>query len=80
MTGLEAAIAQKRWEAAWLYLMLGVTEAASKLPPETLSALLDLLAGEEETTTQALSLPRRPAAATPPLPKRERGPGGEVHP
>ena len=48
MTRFEAAIEEKRWEAVWLYLLLGVTEAASKLPPESLSALLDLLAGEEE--------------------------------
>ena len=48
MTGFEAAIEAKRWELVWLYLLLGVTEAASKLPPESLSALLDLLAGEEE--------------------------------
>jgi hypothetical protein len=46
--GFEAAIERKQWEVVCLYLMLGVTEAASKLPPESLSALLDLLAGEEE--------------------------------
>jgi hypothetical protein len=70
MTGLEAAIAQKRWEAAWLYLMLGVTEAASKLPPETLSALLDLLAGEDEPLP---GTPPRFGSATPPSPYRRRG-------
>jgi hypothetical protein len=49
MTRLEAAIEQKQWEVVCLYLLLGVTEAASKLPPESLSALLDLLAAEDES-------------------------------
>lgn len=48
MTRFEAAIAQKQWEVVSLYLLLGIAEAASKLPPESLSELLDLLAGEEE--------------------------------
>ena len=48
MTRFEAAIEEKRWEVVCLYLLLGVTEAASMLPPESLSALLDLLAGDEE--------------------------------
>jgi hypothetical protein len=48
MTRFEAAIERKQWEVVCLYLLLGVTEAASKLPPESLSALLDLLAGEDE--------------------------------
>jgi hypothetical protein len=48
MTGFEAAVEQKRWEAVWLYLLLGVSEAASTLPPESLAALLGLLAGEDE--------------------------------
>jgi hypothetical protein len=48
MTGFEAAVEQKRWEAVWLYLLLGVSEAASTLPPESLAALLDLLTGEDE--------------------------------
>ena len=48
MTRFEAAIQQKQWELVWLYLCLGVTEAASKLPPESMPALLALLAGEEE--------------------------------
>ena len=48
MTAFEAAIERKQWELVSLYLMLGVTEAASKLPPESLSALLDLLTGEGE--------------------------------
>jgi hypothetical protein len=48
VTRFEAAIEQKQWELVWLYLLLGVTEAAATLPPESLSALLALLTGEEE--------------------------------
>lgn len=48
MTRFETAVQKKQWEVVCLYLMLGVTEAAAKLPPESLSALLDLLAGEAE--------------------------------
>ena len=48
MTRFEEAVQRKQWEVVCLYLLLGVTEAASKLPPESLSALLDLLAGEDE--------------------------------
>ena len=48
MTRFEEAVQRKQWEVVCLYLLLGVTEAASKLPPESLSALLDLLAGEGE--------------------------------
>jgi hypothetical protein len=47
--GFEAAIERKQWEVVCLYLLLGVTEAAAKLPPESLSALLDLLSGEDES-------------------------------
>jgi hypothetical protein len=49
MTRFEAAIERKQWEIVCLYLLLGVTQAASKLPPESLAALLDLLAGEDES-------------------------------
>ena len=49
MTRFEGAIARKEWEVVCLYLLLGVSEAASMLPPESLSALLDLLAGEDES-------------------------------
>jgi hypothetical protein len=49
MTRLESAIRQKQWELVWLYLLLGVTEAAAALPPESLSELLSLLAGEEDS-------------------------------
>ena len=48
MTRFELAVEQKQWEVVSLYLLLGVAEAASKLPPESLSALLDLMASDEE--------------------------------
>ena len=48
MTRFEAAIAAKEWEVVALYLLLGIDEAAKALPPESLSALLDILSGQEE--------------------------------
>lgn len=47
MKGLQRAIERERWDLVWLYLMVGVAEAASKLPRESLDELLALLAGEE---------------------------------
>jgi len=40
---LALAIEQHRWEAAALYLALGVTRAATRLPPDSIDALLALL-------------------------------------
>lgn len=40
---LAIAIERKEWELAALVLLLGVVEAASRLPPETLESLLELL-------------------------------------
>ncbi len=40
---LAIAIERKNWELAALCLLLGVAEVASKLPPETLERLLELL-------------------------------------
>ena len=40
---LSIAIERKNWELVALCLLLGVAEVASKLPPETLERLLDLL-------------------------------------
>lgn len=48
MTRFETAVRQKQWEVVSLYLLLGVAEAASRLPPESFNALLDLLGGEDE--------------------------------
>ncbi|MBI1886337.1 MAG: hypothetical protein HYS09_08535 [Chloroflexi bacterium] len=40
---LALAIERKQWEAAALCLALGVTRAASRLPPEAIDSLLELL-------------------------------------
>lgn len=41
---LSIAIEREDWEAAALCLLLGVTQAARKLPPETLEQMIELLA------------------------------------
>ena len=49
MSAFAVAVERKQWSLVSLYLLLGVTEAARRLPPESLSALLDLLeAGEAD--------------------------------
>ena len=40
---LALALVKREWSLAALCLLLGVTEAASKLPPETIESLLELL-------------------------------------
>ena len=47
MNGLQRAIERERWDLVWLYLMLGVAEAASKLPRDSLEQLIALLAMDE---------------------------------
>ena len=47
MTSLAVAVEKREWRLVSLYLLLGVSEAASRLPPETLSELVDLLDGEQ---------------------------------
>ena len=47
MTTMAVAIDKREWRLVSLYLLLGVSEAASRLPPETLSELVDLLGGEQ---------------------------------
>lgn len=44
---LSVAIEREDWEAAALCLLLGVTKAAHKLPPETLEQMIELLAEAE---------------------------------
>jgi len=46
VTSFAAAVEKREWRLVSLYLLLGVGEAASRLPPETLVELLDLLGGE----------------------------------
>jgi hypothetical protein len=48
VTGLQRAIERERWDLVWLYLMLGVAEAASKLPRDSLAELISLLAADSE--------------------------------
>ena len=43
---LAQAIERKNWNAVSLMLLLGVSEVASMLPPESLAELLDLIAGQ----------------------------------
>jgi hypothetical protein len=45
---LERAIAEGQWVLVSHYLLLGVSRAAARLPPEALSELLDLLAPGRE--------------------------------
>ncbi|MCS7276902.1 MAG: hypothetical protein NZ695_07815 [Dehalococcoidia bacterium] len=45
---LAVALERGRWDVAALCLALGVVEAASRLPPDSLQALLALL--QEDTT------------------------------
>ena len=47
MIGLAMAVERREWKLASLYLLLGIDEAAARLPPESLVALVDLLGGTE---------------------------------
>lgn len=42
---LALALDRKEWTLAALYLLLGVAEVASRLPPDTFESLLELLEG-----------------------------------
>ncbi len=42
---LPIAIERKEWTLAALCLLLGVAEAATRLPPETFESLMELLEG-----------------------------------
>lgn len=46
MTRIEVAIRHQQWELVWLYVLLGVSDAAARLPAESLTELLDVLGGE----------------------------------
>jgi len=48
MQTLAVAIERKHWELAALCLLLGLTEAAAKLPPEAIEGLLEVLAAEHQ--------------------------------
>lgn len=53
MTAFAVAVERRQWSLVSLYLLLGVTEAAQKLPPESLTALLDLLGNDEAEARRA---------------------------
>ena len=46
MSALAQAIERKEWELAALYLLLGVSRAAAKLPPDAIYGLLEVLSAE----------------------------------
>jgi hypothetical protein len=46
MTAFALAVERRQWTLVSLRLLLAVTEAAEKLPPESLASLLDLLESE----------------------------------
>jgi hypothetical protein len=52
MTGFAVAVERQQWRVVALYLALGISEAASKLPPESLTALVELLGGEDTPRTE----------------------------
>jgi hypothetical protein len=56
MSALALAIERKEWELAALYLLLGVSQAAAKLPPDAICGLLEVLSAEEG---EGLPSPRR---------------------
>ncbi len=49
MTPLAIAVERRQWRSVALYLLLGVSNAAAVLPPQSLAELLDLMSGEQET-------------------------------
>ncbi len=44
-SALALALERQEWPLAALCLLLGVAEAATRLPPETLESLMELLEG-----------------------------------
>ena len=48
MQTLAVAIERRHWELAALCLLVGLTEAAAKLPPEAIEGLLEVLAAEQQ--------------------------------
>jgi len=43
MTALAAALVNKQWEPAALYLLIGFLEVLSRLPADSVEGLLDVL-------------------------------------
>ncbi len=47
-SALALALERQEWSLAALCLLLGVAEAATRLPPETLESLMELLEGPRD--------------------------------
>jgi hypothetical protein len=45
MSRLAVAVERKEWTVVALYLLLGVAEVTSKLPPDAVTGLLEVLEG-----------------------------------
>jgi len=45
MSRLAIAVQKQEWKVVALYLLLGVAEAAAKLPPDAVNGLLEILEG-----------------------------------
>jgi len=61
MQTLAVAIERKHWELAALCLLLGLTEAAAKLPPEAIEGLVEVLAAEHQAARAKGRSRRAPA-------------------
>jgi hypothetical protein len=58
MQTLAAAIERKQWELAALCLLVGLMEAAAKLPPEAIEGLLEVLVAEDGPSRRKARSPR----------------------
>jgi hypothetical protein len=47
MSTLATAIGTRQWQLAALYLLLGLWEALSRLPTDSVEGLIDILEGED---------------------------------
>ena len=47
MSTLATAIDTRQWQLAALYLLLGLWEALSRLPADSVEGLIDILEGED---------------------------------
>ena len=48
MSPLAVAVERRAWNLVALYLLLGVAQAASRLPPEAVEGLLEALEGSTD--------------------------------
>ena len=59
MTAFQIAVERRQWPLVSLYLLLGITGAANRLPAQALSELIDLLGGETEANRGGSSGPEK---------------------